>query len=284
MPTDMLREVLLRLPADELCRPRLVCRSWGCLTSDPLFAKEHSSHHDRYVIALHVGHREIHVLDLYGTIVMGMENSQLDLAAVSSASRPAHVFHLRTGAGDVTSGHGAWMMCPPKYTLGYVPSTQEYKMLCFVHSYGENFGGFVQPCHVMTLGERSNGSMGFLANGNCCGGMAYFLVSQEHAAANIEMDSIALFDLVTEEWRPAKNTQWTANKPPHYGQNLLHSEDTNRFHLSRLSGCLVVVHQNGHDSRTDIWFLDDIEMSLWTRRYTALAVNWLHLSRSSSSG
>nr|TKW28854.1 hypothetical protein SEVIR_3G356000v2 [Setaria viridis] len=196
MPTDMLREVLLRLPADELCRPRLVCRSWRCLTSDPLHSSPRSTH----------------------------------------------------------------------------PTTTEYKMLCFVHSYGENFGA----CHVMTLGERrwrvapqppvtvAWGSWQMAA----VGGMAYFLASQEHAAANIEMDSIALFDLVTEEWRPKTLNGPLTSLLTSTGQNLLRSEDKNRFHLSRLSGCVVVVHQNGHDSRTDIWFLDDIEMSLWTRRYS----------------
>ncbi|KAF8731991.1 hypothetical protein HU200_015941 [Digitaria exilis] len=42
LPTDVLRDVLLRLPANVLCRFRLVCRSWRQLTFDPTFAEAHS--------------------------------------------------------------------------------------------------------------------------------------------------------------------------------------------------------------------------------------------------
>ncbi|KAF8696783.1 hypothetical protein HU200_036416 [Digitaria exilis] len=41
----MLREILLRLPADALCRLRLVCRPWRSLTSDPSFARAHAARH-----------------------------------------------------------------------------------------------------------------------------------------------------------------------------------------------------------------------------------------------
>ncbi|CAL4897534.1 unnamed protein product [Urochloa decumbens] len=37
LPADVLYDILLRLPANHLCRLRLVCRSWRSLTSDPLF-------------------------------------------------------------------------------------------------------------------------------------------------------------------------------------------------------------------------------------------------------
>jgi hypothetical protein len=62
LPSDMLREVLLRLPP-------LVCQSWRYLTSDPIFAKEHSPRHDRYFVAILLKPREIHILDLDGTII-----------------------------------------------------------------------------------------------------------------------------------------------------------------------------------------------------------------------
>ncbi|TVU25721.1 hypothetical protein EJB05_28226, partial [Eragrostis curvula] len=42
---DALFEVLLRLPAKELCRLRRICRSWRALTCDPHFAAEHKSRH-----------------------------------------------------------------------------------------------------------------------------------------------------------------------------------------------------------------------------------------------
>ena len=40
LPPDLLSDVLLLLPAKELCRLRAVCRSWRSLTFDPLFVGE----------------------------------------------------------------------------------------------------------------------------------------------------------------------------------------------------------------------------------------------------
>ncbi|CAN6199702.1 unnamed protein product [Urochloa humidicola] len=45
LPADVLYEILLRFPAKEVGRLRLVCRSWRSLTSDPSFIRAHSSRH-----------------------------------------------------------------------------------------------------------------------------------------------------------------------------------------------------------------------------------------------
>jgi hypothetical protein len=63
LPTDALYEVLLRLPAKELCRLRLVCRSWRSLTSDPGFARAHASRHPPLVAGMWKS-TEVHLLDL----------------------------------------------------------------------------------------------------------------------------------------------------------------------------------------------------------------------------
>ncbi|CAD6258144.1 unnamed protein product [Miscanthus lutarioriparius] len=52
LPPDALFEVLLRLPAKDLCRLRAVCLSWHALTSDPHFAAEHKSRHTEPLFAL----------------------------------------------------------------------------------------------------------------------------------------------------------------------------------------------------------------------------------------
>nr|CAB3458478.1 unnamed protein product [Digitaria exilis] len=60
---DVLHEVLLRVPAKELCRLRLICRSWRSLTSDPHFARAHSACHP-------IELEEVHIIDMYsGSIV-----------------------------------------------------------------------------------------------------------------------------------------------------------------------------------------------------------------------
>ncbi|KAL6638457.1 hypothetical protein ACP70R_023952 [Stipagrostis hirtigluma subsp. patula] len=77
LPLDVLFDVLLRLPADELCRLRLVCRSWRSLTSDPLFVKAHSSRHPHVVAIDRLNRRQVHVLDLSGNIVRRIRLDQL---------------------------------------------------------------------------------------------------------------------------------------------------------------------------------------------------------------
>ncbi|RLN35393.1 hypothetical protein C2845_PM03G22610 [Panicum miliaceum] len=44
-PLDALYEVLLRVPAKDLCRFRAVCRPWRSLLSDPHFVAAHAARH-----------------------------------------------------------------------------------------------------------------------------------------------------------------------------------------------------------------------------------------------
>lgn len=70
LPTDVLREVLLRVQAKELCRLRLVCRTWRSLTSDPGFARAHSARHPLLVGGDNLELDEVHIADMYsGSIV-----------------------------------------------------------------------------------------------------------------------------------------------------------------------------------------------------------------------
>ncbi|OEL23486.1 hypothetical protein BAE44_0015495 [Dichanthelium oligosanthes] len=45
LTADALYEILLRLPAKDLCRLRAVCLAWRSLLSDPRFAAAHAAHH-----------------------------------------------------------------------------------------------------------------------------------------------------------------------------------------------------------------------------------------------
>jgi hypothetical protein len=51
LPADALFEVMLRLPAKDLCRLRAVCRSWRALTYDPHFTAVHKSRHPEPLLA-----------------------------------------------------------------------------------------------------------------------------------------------------------------------------------------------------------------------------------------
>jgi hypothetical protein len=48
LPMDMLYDILLCLPSDEVCRKRLVCRTWRSLMSDTHFARAHAPHAIRH--------------------------------------------------------------------------------------------------------------------------------------------------------------------------------------------------------------------------------------------
>jgi hypothetical protein len=69
------------------------------------------------------------------------------------------------------------------------------------------------------------------------GGMTYFVtMDKKSTVPNIEVDSIALFDFVTEKWRPKTlNVPLTTSLLTSTHQNLHHNKDISRFHLSRMS-------------------------------------------------
>ncbi|KAL6850502.1 hypothetical protein ACP4OV_021129 [Aristida adscensionis] len=94
LPLDALYEVLLRLPAKDLCRLRAVCRRWRALLSDPQFVAAHAARHPSLLIVLgyhqgsyHVGHPNDGVacdlMDLSGHVVKRVHRA--DVVWVMSA-------------------------------------------------------------------------------------------------------------------------------------------------------------------------------------------------------
>ncbi|KAL6638944.1 hypothetical protein ACP70R_022674 [Stipagrostis hirtigluma subsp. patula] len=222
LPTDALSEVLLRLPSKELCRLRAVCRAWRSLTSDPLFVKAHSSRHP-LVVGLLAHGRGIQLLDLSGNIVIKRRSAalvhgggyslsmQLDLLCMSTPNGEAYVLNIITGTVSMlpsalehnNMGRAIFSRC----TIGWVSSAaREYKVLR-THMYMTS-DNVVQTCEIITLGREETWrarprppvhvAMG-PRQSVVIGGVAYFSLS--HLSA-IMPDCIALFDLVTEEWRP----------------------------------------------------------------------------------
>nr|TKW30994.1 hypothetical protein SEVIR_2G076100v2 [Setaria viridis] len=114
LPADLLYEILLRLAAIELCRLRLVCRSWRSLTSDPGRLRQGSRFPPP---ALPLEHRsfclttQLDLLCVTPLLNGNPPSSVLNLATREVATLPDSSCHLGT--------------CPS--VLGYVPSTGEYK-------------------------------------------------------------------------------------------------------------------------------------------------------------
>ncbi|CAN6352483.1 unnamed protein product [Urochloa humidicola] len=296
LPADVLYVILLRLPANHLCRLRLVCRSWRSLTSDPLFAKAHSRRRP-HVVALHRQRpHELHVVDLRARMVVKTIRlaqpgtylrSNLDLACVvyphfQSWGR-ACVLNLQQGStgrsaiADITVDHEVsrrsyYGLMAPDYVLGHVPSTGEYKMFRLyddlsIRGYQQAPDSKQQICHVMTLGSSStrwrvapDPPVVLARHTTVISGVAYFLVNHHQYC----FDSVASFDLATEQW----------------GSTILQgpvrpSTKAGFIFLVELGDCLVMVHHNVKDSITDLWFIEDMDKSLWTKR---CSIRWLTIA------
>ncbi|CAL4897523.1 unnamed protein product [Urochloa decumbens] len=274
LPVDVLCDILLCLPAKELCRFRLVCRSWQSLTSDPLFAKAHTQRRP-HVIALHLRRRnELHVVDLRDkTIVKTIQlaqpggvylHAELDLVCVVyphfQAWGGACVLHLLQGTGSAAIADITYKMFrvyDDLFIAGYqAPNSKQ------------------QYCHVMTLGStrwRATPDPPVVPARSMAvvSGVAYFLVNHHQYCS----DSVASFDLATEEW----------------GSTILQgpirpsAKDGFLFMLVELGGCLVMVHHRNikEDLITDLWFIEDVKKSLWTKR---CSIRWVTIADFKSIG
>ncbi|TVU48898.1 hypothetical protein EJB05_00180, partial [Eragrostis curvula] len=307
---DVLYEVLLRLPAKDLCRLRLVCRHWRSLTSDPLFAKAHQSRQRHLVAVLRRsgGSPEVHVLDLSGNILKRVHlgerlyycfdfNAQLDMVCVQVSWGQTRVVNLVTGeviAGVITREHkNIYSVLTPRFILGRVPASGEYKVLC-IYSMNKGNGERTRRwCDVMTLGDDDGGrqwrarpdatlpvAVSYTFRTAVVRGVAYFILKNELDSGNIEPDSIASFDFAKEEWRstilkgPLSSSLAPIAEEKHYWS-------WSHFMLAGLGDCLVTVHRNSRDCSTDLWFIDnqgvDDTLPLWTKRYS---IPWEHSWRS----
>ncbi|KAF7073930.1 hypothetical protein CFC21_078850 [Triticum aestivum] len=164
LPADALYEVLLCIPAKELCRLRAVCPAWRALTSDPLFVAAHKSRHHKAPPLLAVAydddgnHNGVEILDLSGNVVKRIPNTEykavlmhdsirvvrtrLDLICLSwvVCSRAFWVLNPATGATiALPLGFSEelehelegfiWDCQVESCAFGHVSSTREYKAL-----------------------------------------------------------------------------------------------------------------------------------------------------------
>ncbi|KAM0846501.1 hypothetical protein ACQ4PT_055634 [Festuca glaucescens] len=104
LPRDALVEILLRIPAKELCRLHTVCPSWRALTSSPLFVAEHKSRHTAPLLA--VAYRDqdmangVDIVDLSGNIVRRIPSIESDIVVEDESG---HVFAVIPTSRDSIS-------------------------------------------------------------------------------------------------------------------------------------------------------------------------------------
>ncbi|KAJ1275026.1 hypothetical protein BS78_05G105400 [Paspalum vaginatum] len=239
---DALYEILLRLPAKELCRLRIVCRRHP----EPLIVASHDMScecHDE-------GRVLCDIMDSNGRVIKRI---------------------LATGDEWLMFAHLEFACIETRATavFGQVTSTMEYKVLrVFDNGFFSNRNGLEKLCEVFTLdGSGSARWRGRKAPpGPVCmlrksrvvvDGVAYFFLDEDFANHHVELRGIASFDLLTEEWRV-----------------ILQGPVSNYF--AALNGSLVVVHPTLNGSM-DLWFLMDFESGLWIKQYSVQAnLNFEH--------
>jgi hypothetical protein len=181
LPLDAMYEILLRLPAKDLCRLRLVCRLWRSHLSDPQFAVAHAAQHPGPLLvagyAVHAGRDVlVEIMDLSGQIVKQVRGVQgdrvvrtsaaVDLVCVKKKHRgsgyrllnqfngdiryvPDKLINPATGAVcQIPDGFaeehvdlGLSLISEPKYLFGQVASTGEYKVFRKLFHFPLQFAG-----------------------------------------------------------------------------------------------------------------------------------------------
>ncbi|CAN6213435.1 unnamed protein product [Urochloa humidicola] len=320
LPLDAVREILLRLPAAKLlCRLRAVCRLWRSLLSDPHFAATHAARHPAPLAiagyAANAGDDTlINIMDLSGKIVKQVRridgrdevmSMDLDLVCVknidSGRSRflnPATgaVYHLPSFYADEHMGLSFSLIGEPKYILGQVPSTGEYKVLRILFHLSHALR--CQLFEVCTLNKHSNSgwrrkecpgeTVAFCKFTRLViGGIVYLLCSDLHHSVTFddhifEKDYIITFDLETEAWGPrigGPPISFPNNAAQMFHNHNFGLPNIKQLSLANLHGSLAVVH--GPAPYMDFWILMDSDKRQWVKQYSMqfeqyVLLNYVH--------
>ncbi|EMS66903.1 hypothetical protein TRIUR3_13913 [Triticum urartu] len=157
LPVYALYEVLLRIPAKDLCRLRAVCPSWRALTSDPFFIAAHMCRHHTAPPLLAIAYRDdgevngVAISDLLGNVVKRFPNNGYEIVLVNESG---DAVHRLTSKGDIirVKGMNKWRCQIQSCAIGQVSSTREYKALR-VSRIGDR-----QACEIITVDDMNNGS------------------------------------------------------------------------------------------------------------------------------
>ncbi|KAL6595037.1 hypothetical protein ACP70R_048140 [Stipagrostis hirtigluma subsp. patula] len=294
LPVDALCEILLRLPAKELCRLRTVCRPWRALLSDSHFIAAHAARHGPLIVLGYDSARYnpayrnegiiCDIMDLSGHIVKRVHGEligrvmsvQLDLVCAMRGFKGRYVL-INPATGGVCAlpeGFAEEHVVPEGRLLCYyqavtafgkVASTWEIKVLRLLDNSDAHP---VQLCEIVTVdgsdharwrAKRAPPEILRLEDpwtSVVMDGIVYVL--------SYVPDHIASFDLLTEDWR----------QPLQGPLSYLFDNDSNvqkkmhwfKLSIVTLSGCLVVVYPTC--ASMDLWFLTDFKKGIWVKQYS----------------
>ncbi|KAL6639661.1 hypothetical protein ACP70R_023391 [Stipagrostis hirtigluma subsp. patula] len=289
LPVDLLCEILLRLPAKELCRLRIVCRPWRVLLSDPHFIAAHSARHPEPLIVAgynSCGEHDIlcDIMDLSGHVVKGVRGAQMErvmsiqlnlVCTVRGFNQRYVLINPATGDGcalpeGYAEEHAAYediIYYKAIIAFGKVASTGEIKVFRLLDSLDDP--RFAQLCEIVTLdgsdharwrGKKAPPEILRLEDP-----WTTVIMDGVVYALSYMPDCIASFDLETEDWGqplrgPLSNVCGDNADAPENNMHWL------RLSMATLTGCLVVVYP-AHASM-DLWFLTDFKKGLWAKQYS----------------
>ncbi|CAL5022766.1 unnamed protein product [Urochloa decumbens] len=278
LPADALYEVLLRVPARDLCRLRAVCRLWRRLLSDPHFVAVHTGHHPEPQPLIVIGYGTYirdggficDVVDLTGRVVKRVRAPGDGVGA--EAVRFIHLDFVCTSKGTYRCLRFLNLATGSAYALPEGLAEEHAAYQPYTNSWVE--AAFGQLCEVFTLdggnharwrGKKSppipvifgcGRSVAVIVNG-----IAYFF-AQFVQPQDFARDCIASFDLETEEWKPSLRGPLSSLADAPGSPD----PDLGDLSMAAMNGCLVVVHNS--NNIIDLWFLMDIERGLWVKKHS----------------
>ncbi|KAL0374882.1 UNVERIFIED_CONTAM: putative F-box protein [Sesamum radiatum] len=286
IPSDLIIEILSRLPVKELGKLRCVCKQWyRLLTCNYEFTGEHMKHTKRKPLLLLRRYSsnflvevktnkvsvELTAIDLGGTVinnfrtvVNGPVHTFVSCAALAilCCMKSLYVFNPSTGQGlSVPCSSAAASF----YTIGfgYLPQSNEYKIihLFFVPSIGEG----KMRSEILTLrdGEgvvadswRSIGNCPQSVSASdclCLNGTVFWEMSR--LCKGPQGKEIASFDLYKEDFKV-------------YSYPVCDSTKYSMIGLTGFQGTLCVVGFAAETSTMDVWLMKDNNSGLWVKEYT----------------
>ncbi|TVU39750.1 hypothetical protein EJB05_13189 [Eragrostis curvula] len=300
--TDAMFDVLMRLPAKELCHLRAVCRRWRSLTTDNIFINLHAASHTGplFLAKFRNDQEHIHVVDLSGTVVKTMVDtsapaphqvlfSRLSIACLATEWNRCRVLNPATGVVYVLPQSHALehvnrvnLSSPfTFFALGRVASTGAYKVLRMFNRPGfmdqgeqlfEVFTINGDAAHAQWRARQSPEPFVEPKTGVVVDGVVHFLTTMKRQNMETPPDIIVSFDLGREEWMTGDL------KGPISGDTeAVRSFHSNKHELSlaELKGSLVVACYHRHPCyRMELWFLTDREKGIWVKEYSVLFVQY----------
>ncbi|VAI40129.1 unnamed protein product [Triticum turgidum subsp. durum] len=273
LPLDLLYDVLLRLPAETLCRFRAVCRSWRSLLSHADFIAAARNPGPLIAVGIkdYLSKNEVTVLDMEsGGAVTRVKVANNDLTYPMSHDRVVCILDPQNRLRLFDPANGDVVLLPDHAPreghiliwspVGRAASTREHKVLAITTSTSARHEPFV--CKILTLGLGDDGwrvtqspSLMLVGDVAVINGVAYFLSSYAYHQTMVYQQIMA-FDFNKEVWRSSADS-------------LRGPANCQCIKLAELEGQLVACQStNRLTSSIELWFLMDSDRSLWFKRYT----------------